>query len=65
MIHSIGLGSIGCVVDCGDEAEDSLDYPYECLEKARIPEKQYRTDLKEVLPKMMEEACEALEYVSA
>jgi hypothetical protein len=63
MVHSVGAGAVGVVVDCADDAEEALNY--DILEKARIPDKQYRTDLKEVLPKMMEEACEALEYVPA
>jgi hypothetical protein len=38
-----------------DTFEGCLEYPYEILENLCIPDKQYRTDLKEVLPQMAEE----------
>lgn len=64
LVHSSGTGAIAVVSDCSEDLKDVLDYPYEILDKCRIPDKQYRTDLREVLTDMAEEACEALEYVS-
>lgn len=65
LVHSPGTGVIAVVSDVCDEAEDCLSGPYEILEKANIPDKQYRTDLCEVLPDMCREACEALECVKS
>lgn len=63
LVHSSGTGVIGVVSDCSENLKDVLDHPYEILDKCRIPDKQYRTDLAELLADMAEEACEALEYV--
>jgi hypothetical protein len=60
LVHSPGTGVIGVVSDCAEDPEDSLILPYEILEEANIPDKQYRTDLGKVLPDMCQEACEAL-----
>lgn len=65
LVHSPGTGSIGVVVDVGKDPAECLEQPMEILEACRIPDKQYRTDLPDVLSKMCEEACEALENVSA
>lgn len=64
LVHSVGTGVIGVVVDCGEDVYECLEKPYEILEECRIPDKQYRTDLSTKLTEMIEEACEALEYVS-
>jgi hypothetical protein len=60
LVHSPGTGVIAVVSDCAENAEDSLMEPYEVLEEANIPDKQYRTDLSAVLSDMCQEACEAL-----
>lgn len=65
LVHSPGTGSIGVVSDAGKDVIECLEQPMEILEGCRIPDKQYRTDLPDVLDKMCEEACEALENVSA
>ena len=65
LVHSSGTGAIAVVVDTNEDFEEVLELPYEILEKCRVPDKQYRTDLKEKLPEMAEEACEALENVRA
>lgn len=64
LVHSPGTGSIGVVVDVGKDPAECLEQPLEILEACRIPDKQYRTDLPDVLAKMCEEACEALENVT-
>lgn len=63
LVHSPGTGVIAVIIDCGENPHSALEYPYEILEKCRIPDKQYRTDLQKVLADMCEEACEALDYV--
>jgi phosphoribosylamine--glycine ligase len=60
LVHSPGTGVIGVVSDVAEDPEDTLIGPYEILEAANIPDKQYRTDLAEVLSDMCQEACEAL-----
>jgi phosphoribosylamine-glycine ligase len=60
LVHSPGTGVLGVVVDCAEDPEDVLIMPYEALDNAKIPDKQYRTDLSSVLPDMCREACEAL-----
>ena len=60
LVHSPGTGVIAIVSDCAEDPEDCLAQPYEILENANIPDKQYRTDLDKVLPDMYREACEAL-----
>jgi phosphoribosylamine--glycine ligase len=63
MVHSPGTGVIGVVIDRDEDPEDCLGRPYQVLDQCRVPDKQYRTDLRDVLPEMCEEACEALDYV--
>lgn len=63
LVHSTGTGIIGVVVDCAEDPKEVLIHPYEILEECRILDKQYRTDLSELLADMAEEACEALDYV--
>jgi phosphoribosylamine-glycine ligase len=60
LVHSPGTGMIAVVSDLAEDPSDCLDFPYEVLENANIPDKQYRTDLQQVLPDMFREACEAL-----
>jgi phosphoribosylamine--glycine ligase len=58
LVHAGGTGVIACAVDTDKDASESLLYPYEILDNLVIPDKQYRTDLKDVLPKMVEESME-------
>lgn len=60
LVHSSGTGVIAVVSDAADDVVDCLTIPYEILEGASIPDKQYRTDLQIVLPDMFQEACEVL-----
>ena len=53
--HSGGTGVICLGIGHGDTPEKSLDTPYKIAEQIKIPDKQYRTDLKEVLGKMVKE----------
>jgi phosphoribosylamine-glycine ligase len=60
LVHSPGTGVIAVVTECAEESEDALSYLCDILDKATIPDKQYRTDLGDILPEMCKEACEAL-----
>jgi phosphoribosylamine-glycine ligase len=51
-VHSDGSGAVLVVSDATDSVDTCLDLPYKVLEDCKVPDKQYRTDLKEVLPKM-------------
>lgn len=64
LVHAPGTGIIGVVIERGDDAREILDEVRDVLDDARIPDKQYRTDLSDRLPEMCEEACEALEYAT-
>jgi phosphoribosylamine--glycine ligase len=55
LVHSGGTGVIACAMGLGDTPEECLEEPYKILEKLQVPDKQYRTDLAEVLPKMIKE----------
>lgn len=52
LIHAQGTGSILVASDYGTSIKDALDEPYQILENAKIPDKQYRTDLVELLTEM-------------
>jgi phosphoribosylamine---glycine ligase len=58
LTHSSGTGVIACAVNIDSDCEKVLDYPYQILEDLVLPDKQYRTDLNKVLPKMLKEAME-------
>lgn len=58
LVHSVGSGVIADVVGLGDDCMEAFERPYEILEDMVLPNKQYRTDLPEVLGKMYEEAME-------
>ena len=60
LCHSGGTGVISCIMGLGDTPESSLEESYKIAEKLVIPDKQYRTDLKKVLSKNIEEV---LQYV--
>jgi phosphoribosylamine--glycine ligase len=55
LAHSPGYGAIAEVVAIGDTVEAAFEEPYELLEDLVLPNKQYRTDLVEVLGAMHEE----------
>lgn len=51
IVHSEGLGLLGCVYDVADDCESCFDVPYEILDRMKVPDLQYRTDLADVLSK--------------
>jgi phosphoribosylamine--glycine ligase len=53
--HAGGSGVILCGLSDSDRADNCLDRAYEILENVTVPDKQYRTDLNKVLPKMVKE----------
>ncbi len=55
LVHSGGTGVILEAQGIGDSCDESLKLPYKILETINIPDKQYRTDLNKVLPKMVKE----------
>lgn len=63
LVHAFGSGVIACVSNIGGDPEEC--FPLKGIEEARIPQKQYRTDLGKVLPEMYEEVMETLNVVSA
>lgn len=58
LVHAGGTGVIACAVNTDSDCEKVLDYPYEILDNLIVPDKQYRTDLSKVLPKMINEVME-------
>ena len=65
LVHSSGSGVIACVSDLGMEPAACFDNVYDILEECKIPDKQYRTDLNKILPKMYNEVKEVLDNVWA
>ncbi len=65
LFHSDGTGVIAVVSDFAISPEKCFDNVYKILEEVKIPDKQYRTDLAEVLPKMYHEVEELIENVLA
>jgi|SRR5271166_990562 len=63
IVHSSGTGVIACVSDLGMTPESCFDFPYDILEECKVPDKQYRTDLDEILPRMYKEVKGVLENV--
>lgn len=59
--HSEGTGVIAVISDYWDDLESCFDLPYELAENLKVPDKQYRTDLNVVLPKMYEDVKEEME----
>jgi phosphoribosylamine--glycine ligase len=62
LCHSSGTGVIACAMGIGQDAAASLLRPYDILENLVIPDKQYRTDLEQVLPEMISNLEEIKEY---
>ena len=50
--HSDGFGLIGCAMGVGDDVWSAFDRPYDVLSELKIPELQYRTDLRDVIGDM-------------
>jgi phosphoribosylamine--glycine ligase len=48
-VTSPAFGAVAAIQGYGDDLEQSFTGPYDLARKARIPEKQYRTDIPEVL----------------
>jgi phosphoribosylamine--glycine ligase len=55
LVHSSGTGLIACAMGVADNPWHAFCKPYEILDELKIPEKQYRTDLRNVLCNMYEE----------
>ena len=55
LVHSGGTGVILEAQGVDQDVTKSLLRPYEILEEINVPDKQYRTDLNNVLPDMVEE----------
>jgi phosphoribosylamine--glycine ligase len=55
LVHSGGTGVICCAIGEAEDCEKSFERPYKICGEIIIPDKQYRTDLKKVLPEMVEE----------
>ena len=56
LVHSSGTGLIACAVGVDDSPWKAFRQPYEALCEVKVPEKQYRKDLEEVLCGMYHEA---------
>lgn len=54
LVHSVGAGVLGVAIGVADNCRCAFDQPYETLRELKIPELQYRTDLRRVLPDMRE-----------
>lgn len=55
LVHSEGTGAILVASDSGNSPEECLELPYKIVEGVQVADKQYRTDLSKVLPKMYNE----------
>jgi hypothetical protein len=55
LVHSSGTGLVACSMGVGDNPWHAFNQPYKILDELKVPEKQYRTDLREVLCSMYEE----------
>lgn len=55
LVHSEGTGVIAVVSFADSDCEEAIGKCYEALEEVTIPDKQYRTDLIEVLSDMYED----------
>lgn len=65
IVHSEGTGVIAVVSSEYGNPKDCFDFPYQLLEEAKIPDKQYRTDLGQVLPEMYSDVMEVIDNVWA
>jgi phosphoribosylamine---glycine ligase len=60
-----GWGIIGVLNGFGSSIDEAFEMAYKLAKKARIPDKQYRTDLAEVCSKDFRKAAKLLEEVTA
>lgn len=58
LVHSGGTGVIACVTSSDEDVDRCLSDAYYIAKELKIPDKQYRTDLDEVLPEMIKEVHE-------
>ena len=49
LVHSSGTGLIACAMGIGDEPWSAFNQAYRSLHEIKIPEKQFRTDMRETL----------------
>lgn len=54
LVHGDGTGLVGVALGYGDTPSEAFELAYEVLEKAKIPDVQYRTDLGKTIPSMHE-----------
>jgi phosphoribosylamine--glycine ligase len=59
--HSDGTGVIAVVSNTDSDIRTSFESVYEILEDLKIPDKQYRTDLGEVIPELYDEVVQCLD----
>jgi phosphoribosylamine--glycine ligase len=59
LVHSKGTGIIGVVSCSSSDCVKAFEDCYDILDEVKVPDKQYRTDLGEVIPEMYEELKEA------
>ena len=60
LIHAAGTGVIAVVSDYSDNLDNVFVLPYHILEETKLQDKQYRTDIKEVLTEMYSDSEEIL-----
>jgi phosphoribosylamine---glycine ligase len=53
LVHSGGVGVIACSIGIGENPKSCMEDAYIPAEKIQIPDKQYRTDLCDILPEMV------------
>ena len=51
LVSTRASGVIVTITGSGDSIQEAMDVPMEIAARAKIPQKQYRTDLKEVFTK--------------
>ena len=54
LVHADGMGVLGVASGIDDEPDAAFDIAYEILERAKIPDLQYRTDLGKTISEMYE-----------
>lgn len=55
IVHGDGTGVLGVAGGIADESKEAFTAAYELLERAKVPDLQYRNDLGKVIPKMYNE----------
>ena len=54
LVHSVGTGLLGVAVGVADRPHDAWDKSYDLLRELKVPELQYRTDLRREIGDMYE-----------